>query len=74
MYLTILALPFLSALTTGLLGRKLGITGARIIACTCLISAAILSLVAFYEVGLNQSSVTITLCTWLSYQNTVINW
>ena len=57
MYLTILALPFLSALTTGLLGRKLGVTGARIIACTCLIIAALLSIVAFYEVAICNSPV-----------------
>lgn len=61
MYLTILALPMLGAMTAGLLGRKIGVTGAHIITCTALVASALLSLVAFYEVGLLGSSVYIKL-------------
>ncbi len=74
MYYTILALPFLSALTTGLLGRKLGITGARIIACTCLISAALLSIVAFYEVAICNSPVYFFLGNWIDSEILSVNW
>lgn len=61
MYLTILALPILGALTAGLLGRKIGVTGAHIITCTALVASALLSMVAFYEVGLSGSPVVINL-------------
>ena len=61
MYLTILALPLLGAITSGLLGRKLGVTGAQIITCLCMILAALLSIVAFYEVALSGSPVSIHL-------------
>ncbi len=61
MYLSILALPLLGAATSGLLGRKLGVTGAQFITCICMIVAALLSIVAFYEVALSGSSVSIHL-------------
>ena len=60
MYLTILALPMFGALTAGLLGRKIGVTGAHIITCTALVASALLSMVAFYEVGLSGSPVTVS--------------
>jgi NADH-ubiquinone oxidoreductase chain 5 len=61
MYLTLLALPMLGAMTAGLLGRKIGVTGAHIITCTTMGLTAILSFVAFYEVGLSGSPVSIRL-------------
>ncbi len=61
MYLSILALPMIGALAAGLLGRKVGVTGAHIITCTAMCATAILSLVAFYEVGLCNSPVSINL-------------
>jgi NADH-ubiquinone oxidoreductase chain 5 len=61
MYLTILALPLLGAITAGLLGRKIGVTGAHIVTCTFLVMSALLSIVAFYEVGLSGSPVHIYL-------------
>lgn len=63
MYLTILALPILGALTAGLLGRKIGVTGAHIITCTALVASALLSIVAFYEVSLSGSPVVINLAS-----------
>ena len=61
MYLTLLALPMLGALTSGLLGRKIGVTGAHIITCMALVASALLSTVAFYEVGLSGSPVIVNL-------------
>lgn len=61
MYLSILALPLLGAMAAGLLGRKLGVTGAHIITCLCMSTAALLSIVAFYEVALCGSPVSIYL-------------
>lgn len=61
MYLTLLALPMLGATAAGLLGRKIGVTGAHIITCTAMGITALLSFVAFYEVGLSGSPVSIRL-------------
>ncbi|KAK9893149.1 proton-translocating NADH-quinone o [Cystobasidium minutum MCA 4210] len=60
MYLTILALPLLGAITAGFLGRKIGVTGAHVITCTLLVISALLSIVAFYEVGLSGSPSILT--------------
>jgi NADH-ubiquinone oxidoreductase chain 5 len=61
MYLTLLALPMLGAAVAGLLGRKIGVTGAHIVTCTAMGITALLSFVAFYEVGLSGSPVSIRL-------------
>ena len=50
MYLSILALPLFGSAVAGLLGRKIGVTGAHIITTGSLMTTAALSLVAFYEV------------------------
>ena len=61
MYLTLLTLPMLGALVAGLLGRKIGVTGAHIVTCTTMGLTALLTFVAFYEVGLSGSPVSIRL-------------
>ena len=48
MYISILILPLLGSLFSGLLGRKIGVTGAHLITCTCLILSSILASVAYY--------------------------
>jgi NADH-ubiquinone oxidoreductase chain 5 len=51
----------LGSMVAGLLGRKIGVTGAHIITCTTMGSTAILSVLAFYEVGLCNSPVSISI-------------
>jgi NADH-ubiquinone oxidoreductase chain 5 len=74
MYLTILALPLLGALTAGFLGRKIGVTGSHIVTCTLLVMSALLSIVAFYEVGLSGSPVHIQLTSWIDSESMLVNW
>ena len=74
MYLSILILPLLGSLVSGLLGRKLGVTGAHIITCTCLILSSILATVAFYEVGICGSPVSIFLVNWVDSEFMSISW
>lgn len=74
MYLTLLFLPAIGAATTGLLGRKIGVTGAHIITTTCLFISAALSIVAFYEVVLAHSPVTIYLANWVQSELLDIQW
>ena len=74
MYLSILILPLLGSTVSGLLGRKLGVTGAHIITCTCLILSSILATIAFYEVGICGSPVSIYLVNWVDSEFMTISW
>jgi NADH-ubiquinone oxidoreductase chain 5 len=65
MYLALLILPFLGSAAAGLRGRALGSTGSQLVATICLISSTVLALVAFYEVALCRSPVTIVVADWL---------
>lgn len=55
MYLLILLFPFLSFLSTTLLGRFIGVFGSKILATFSIILSFMLSLVAFYESALSGS-------------------
>jgi len=74
MYLSILLLPFLGSFVSGFMGRKLGVTGAHLITCTCLILASILATIAFYEVGICGSPVSINLGNWVDSEFMFISW
>jgi len=74
MYLTIIGLPLLAAITAGLLGRKIGQSGAQLIASTAMFLTAILACIAFYEVGLNASAVSVNLMSWIDSELLNINW
>lgn len=74
MYLTFLFLPFLGSASAGLLGRKIGVTGAHIITTSCLAISAVLSIIAFYEVVLCHSPVTINLGTWFQSEILSVDW
>ena len=74
MYLSILVLPFLGSLVSGLLGRKIGVTGSHFLTCTCLILSSILATISFYEVGICGSPVSIKLFNWLDSEFLSISW
>jgi len=56
------------------MGRKIGVTGAHIITCTCLILSSILASIAFYEVGFCGSPVSINLTSWIDSEFMSISW
>ena len=74
MYLSIIVLPLLGSLISGLLGRKVGVTGSKIITCSCLILSSLLISIAFYEVGLRGSEVSINLGSWIESEIMNIKW
>ena len=74
MYLSILIFPLLGSFVSGFLGRKIGVTGAHFITCTCLIISSLLASIAFYEVGLCASPVSIHLSSWLDSELLSIKW
>lgn len=74
MYLAILVLPLLGSIVSGLLGRKVGVSGAQIITSSCVIITAILSIVAFFEVGINNRAVSIQLFRWIDSESLNVIW
>jgi NADH-ubiquinone oxidoreductase chain 5 len=65
MYLSIIVLPLLGSIVTGFFGRKIGVTGSRLLSCSCIIITTILAIVAYLEVGFNNNPVYISLFSWL---------
>ncbi len=59
MYLAIIVLPLLGSIVSGFFGRKVGVSGAQFITCTCVIITTLLAILAFIEVGLNNIPVSI---------------
>ena len=74
MYLSILILPLLGSFVSGLMGRKIGVTGSHFITCTCLLLSSLLATISFYEVGICGSPVSIHLFSWLDSEFMTISW
>lgn len=65
MYLSIIVLPLLGSIVTGFFGRKIGVTGSRLLSCLCIIITTILAIISYLEVGFNNNPVSISLFPWL---------
>lgn len=74
MYLTLIILPLLASIISGFFGRKVGVSGAQLITCSCVIATTVLSLVAFLEVGLNNIPVSIVLFRWIDSESLNVLW
>lgn len=74
MYLSIIFLPILASILSGLFGRALGVKGVYTINITCLLITTLLSFVAFYEVVLCNSPVSIELFTWINIDPLYVTW
>ena len=74
MFFLLFSLPCLGGMTSGLLGRKIGVTGAHIITTSAVMISAILSIIAFYEVVLCHSPVTIHLGDWVHSEILTVSW
>ena len=74
MYLSILIFPLLASFVSGFMGRKIGITGSHIITCSCLSVSSLLATIAFYEVGICGSPVSVYLFNWIDSEFMTISW
>ena len=74
MYLTILILPLIGSILSGLFGRKIGITGSHIITISCLLLSSLLASIAFYEVILSESPVSINIISWIESELLSVSW
>lgn len=61
MYILVLILPLLSAIISGLFGRKIGTKGAGALTSSCIVISALVSFCIFYETVLNSSAVYVKL-------------
>jgi NADH-ubiquinone oxidoreductase chain 5 len=74
MYLTIIILPLLGSIVSGFFGRKVGVSGARMLTCISIIITTIFAILAFFDVGFNNNSVSISLFNWLNSEYFNIMW
>nr|YP_008592466.1 NADH dehydrogenase subunit 5 [Hymeniacidon sinapium]AGP05004.1 NADH dehydrogenase subunit 5 [Hymeniacidon sinapium] len=64
MYILVLFLPLLSAIISGLFGRKIGTKGAGVLTSSCIVISALVSCCIFYETVLNSSAAYVKLWRW----------
>jgi NADH-ubiquinone oxidoreductase chain 5 len=74
MYLSLILLPILGSIASGLFGRKIGVSGSQLITCTCVLITTFLAVVAFIEVGLNNIPVTVDLIRWIDVESLNVSW
>ena len=74
MYLILIFLPFISSITVGMFGKKLGTDGSSFISVFSLFFTFISSLFCFYEVGLSNSFVFIKLVKWIDSDLLQVDW
>ena len=63
-YILVLFLPLLSAIVSGLFGRKIGVRGACLLTSGCIAISLIISCCIFYEIVLNSSGAYIKFWRW----------
>ncbi len=74
MYLLIILLPLISALTAGLFGRFIGREGAKWITTSSIFITFLMSCVAFYEVALAGSPCYFEVMTWIDSEMFSTSW
>ena len=74
MYLTVIILPLLASIASGFFGRKIGVSGSHLIACSSMLLTTLLAIIAFIEVGINNIPVYINLFRWIDSESFNISW
>ena len=74
MYAAIVFLPLIAAIIAGLFGRFLGDRGSQVITCGAVITAAVLSIVAFFKVVIGHQPTTVMLFDWIVAGDLQIAW
>ena len=74
MYLSIVVLPLLGSIVSGFLGRKVGVSGAQLVTCLCVIITTFIAVIAFIEVALNNVFVSVSTFKWIDTESFNIMW
>lgn len=74
MYHAIVFLPLIGFLIAGLFGRLIGARGSEIVTTSLLIVSAVLSWVAFVQVGFGHGTTRIQIASWISSGQLQVDW
>jgi NADH-quinone oxidoreductase subunit L len=74
MYHAIVFLPLLGFLIAGCFGRIIGARASEVVTTSFLVVAAILSWVAFWQVGFGNGATRIQLATWMTSGDLSVDW
>jgi len=74
MYLTLIFLPLIGSILSGLMGRKLGVKGSHLITTSLMILTTTLAILAYIEVGFNNIPIYIKLTKWIDSDSINIMW
>lgn len=74
MYLALIILPLLGSTVSGLFGRKVGVSGAQLITCICVIITTLIATIGLFEVGLNNIPVSVLLFRWVDSESLNVLW
>ncbi len=74
LYVIAIFLPLFGALAAGLFGRRLGDRGSQLVTCSGLILAAVISVIAFIDVGLGHDPRSVELFRWIESGNFEADW
>lgn len=74
MYTAIVFLPLLGCLITGFFGRRLGAFGSGVLTSAFLVISAVLSWVAFFDVGINGATGKVEVLRWISSGTLNADW
>jgi NADH-quinone oxidoreductase subunit L len=73
-YHNVVFLPLLGAIIAGLFGRSIGDKASQVITSLCVGTSAILSGYLFYDVIFMDHSITLSLLSWMSSGDFVVDW
>jgi NADH-quinone oxidoreductase subunit L len=73
-YVAIVFLPLLAAIIAGFGGRWLGDRGSQLVTCIAVVTSAVLSVIAFVQIGLGHQTAHVDLFTWVSSGGFEANW
>jgi NADH-quinone oxidoreductase subunit L len=74
MYHAIVFLPLIGFLIAGLFGRLIGARGSEIVTTSLLMVSAVLSWVAFFNVGFGSGTTRVQVATWLASGDLRVDW
>ena len=74
MYHAIVFLPLIGFLIAGLFGRLIGARGSEIVTTSLLMVSAVLSWVAFFNVGFGSGATRVQVATWLASGDLRVDW
>ena len=74
MYHAIVFLPLIGFLIAGLFGRLIGARGSEIVTTSLLVVSAVLSWIAFFNVGFGSGTTRVQVATWLASGDLRVDW